>query len=385
MKFEIECPHCSRRYTVESNAAGKQVRCKACQKTFLIPAVAPEPEPAVPMAELILEPLPSPKPAPLQPASVPPSWQSGPLEPVQQLQPVRRRKYSKPKQGYRPTVLEQTASGLLFASFMGNILQGPPIGPFTWALQAGLLAGGLILWFVAMVRRGSQIGMVVVCGASVVAMGVLVFQLMMLGNRKEPLNAQRENAQEEAEEFRSTFRQQESGNATRPPRGSDRRQTTVALTPQNPVPSRGKDTELVGGTGGGLFRSVSPSGEPVVGLTHRMGSWDGEAAISDLQPMFGSGATSGFLGGGRGAREGYGLGALEVDAATYVSAVRPIYMRIKPDGQLDPADTYQGEWIGTPTGRATKTLRGGQSKVIGICGRRAAVLDAVGLVTERGS
>jgi hypothetical protein len=57
-------------------------------------------------------------------------------------------------------------------------------------------------------------------------------------------------------------------------------------------------------------------------------------------------------------------------------------MRIKPDGSLDPADSYRGEWIGNPTGRPIQTVNRSGKRIIGICGRRAAVLDAVGLVVE---
>jgi hypothetical protein len=219
-------------------------------------------------------------------------------------------------------------------------------------------------------------------------MGLLVYQLAMLGSRKEPLKAERPNIQNEADEFRSAFPQWESDDSHLPPKIRDRRRTPPAQAAgsaqaeRNRAVSRGKDTELVGGTGGSPFRSVSPDGELVVGIACGLGSWDGEAALSQIEPLFdrdeGRGKRNATI-----AREGYGLGALEVETIRYVNAVRPVFMRIKPDGQLDPADSYSGEWIGTPTGRATRTLGDGRSKVIGICGRGAAVLDAVGLVTER--
>jgi len=76
------------------------------------------------------------------------------------------------------------------------------------------------------------------------------------------------------------------------------------------------------------------------------------------------------------------VGALEVDAAEYVTAARAVFMRIDAQGRLDPKDSYQSEWMGTPSGNPTETLGGDGSKVIGICGRRVAVLDVVGLVLE---
>ena len=82
------------------------------------------------------------------------------------------------------------------------------------------------------------------------------------------------------------------------------------------------------------------------------------------------------------AREGYAVAGLEVDARDFVYAVRVIYMRQGPDGRLAPKDTYKSEWLGRPQGAAPRTLASDGSKVIGVCGRGAAVLDAIGLVLE---
>ncbi len=67
-------------------------------------------------------------------------------------------------------------------------------------------------------------------------------------------------------------------------------------------------------------------------------------------------------------------------ADKYVNALRPVFMKLIDDGQLDPADSYSGQWIGSPKGRPIRTLGGDGRKVIGIYGRRALILDAVGLV-----
>jgi hypothetical protein len=84
------------------------------------------------------------------------------------------------------------------------------------------------------------------------------------------------------------------------------------------------------------------------------------------------------------ARPGYAVAGLEVDSADLVNAVRIVFMRLA-NGRLDPldpADHYQSPWIGTPTGRPTKTLSGSERIVVGIHGRRGLVLDAVGLVVQ---
>jgi hypothetical protein len=57
-------------------------------------------------------------------------------------------------------------------------------------------------------------------------------------------------------------------------------------------------------------------------------------------------------------------------------------MRLGADGRLDPNDSYKSDWIGTPSATPTRTVGGDGKKVIGVQARRAAVLDALGLVVE---
>ena len=71
---------------------------------------------------------------------------------------------------------------------------------------------------------------------------------------------------------------------------------------------------------------------------------------------------------------------LVVAAEQYVFAVKPIFMKLRPDGKLDAADRYEGDWLGEPSGKPTQTIDGQGAKVIGIHGRGAAMLDAIGLV-----
>lgn len=83
------------------------------------------------------------------------------------------------------------------------------------------------------------------------------------------------------------------------------------------------------------------------------------------------------------AKSGYAVGGLVVDADQFVNAVQPIFMKLRTDGTLDPSDRYDGPWLGQPSGKPTRTIDGRGAKVIGVHGRGAAVLDAVGLVFER--
>ena len=126
------------------------------------------------------------------------------------------------------------------------------------------------------------------------------------------------------------------------------------------------------------FRFVGRNQEPLLGFRYRVGRWGNEQAVAlnlalfDRSPARGPDVLV--------AKEGYAIGGMNVDAQSLVNALQIIFMRLKPDGSLDPSDSYTSSWIGVRSGRPTKTLGGTGAPVIGIYGRRALLLDAVGLV-----
>jgi hypothetical protein len=138
------------------------------------------------------------------------------------------------------------------------------------------------------------------------------------------------------------------------------------------------DTEPVGGTGGSLFRHVGNGQQLVVGVRYRLGSWQGEERLGKIEPLFAN------TDPGRGwesveAREGYAVGAIQVDGDEFVNAIRIAFMRIE-DGRLNTKDKYVSDWIGTPLGTQQKTINCNGSPVVGIFGRGTAVVDSIGLV-----
>jgi hypothetical protein len=154
--------------------------------------------------------------------------------------------------------------------------------------------------------------------------------------------------------------------------------------PRFPQMSRGRtnglssDSRLVGGTGGVPFRAVTPDRQPVVGIRYRLGSWAGQESVGKIEGVSQRTKTPGpwehvF------AREGYALGAIQVDADKFVHAVRLAFMRIDGD-RLDAKDSYVSEWIGSPSGAQPETINGNGAPVIGFHGRAMAIVDAVGLV-----
>jgi hypothetical protein len=148
------------------------------------------------------------------------------------------------------------------------------------------------------------------------------------------------------------------------------------------APPVGEDQNPIGGSGGFAFRSASPDAQPVVGFRYVTGSWAGKTALSRLDPLFASdmparGGTS------VAAKPGYVVGGLELDTSDFVHAVRVVFVRQDPGGGLDPADNYTSDWLGTPAGNAPQKLSGGTNPVIGVHGRRGAVIDALGLVVGK--
>lgn len=152
--------------------------------------------------------------------------------------------------------------------------------------------------------------------------------------------------------------------------------TVVRPSVESPSESEG---ELIGGTGGSAFRNVNRQGQPLIGVRFSMGSWAGKAALRQFDPIFERGPSRGF-GEPAIAREGYAVGGLNVEASPYVAAVQLVYMRLQPDGRLDPSDTYTSDWLGTRSDAPARSLGGNGAPAIGVQGRRAAILDAVGLV-----
>ncbi len=141
------------------------------------------------------------------------------------------------------------------------------------------------------------------------------------------------------------------------------------------------DSELVGGPGGFPFRLAAGAAKPVLGFRYGLGSWAGQPALSLFEPLYGPQPASQNV---VMARDGYAVGALKVAPTTLVGAVQVVFMRLLPDGRLDPRDSYTAAWIGRPSDLPAKVLGGSSQPVIGVHGRRGAVIDAIGLVRAPG-
>ena len=140
----------------------------------------------------------------------------------------------------------------------------------------------------------------------------------------------------------------------------------------------GEDTPFAGGTGG-VARRIARPRELLRGIECSFGKYDNASHLADLAPVFGDQRPE-LLPQGEVAREGYAVGGMHVDAQRWVNAVRLIYMRIKPDGKLNPRDSYLGQWIGFRGREKPATLTGDGTPIIGLHVRKGIVLDAIALV-----
>jgi hypothetical protein len=70
------------------------------------------------------------------------------------------------------------------------------------------------------------------------------------------------------------------------------------------------------------------------------------------------------------AREGYAIGGMVGKAGWWCNGFALIYMKIKPDGSLDPKERYESEWVGW-FGEDQDMIRtvGGGRPVIGLVGK----------------
>lgn len=148
-------------------------------------------------------------------------------------------------------------------------------------------------------------------------------------------------------------------------------------------PSVGRDTEFAGDTTGGVPRRyVEPNGK-LLGLDWRIGEWDGEACFGALTPVFSAKQPPGILTQRVIARDGYAVGEMRVRSRRYASAIQLVYYRVKADGGLDAADTYESEWFGVPGADGMlKTLGSSAQPAIGIVCQQGAIVNGVALVTR---
>jgi hypothetical protein len=148
----------------------------------------------------------------------------------------------------------------------------------------------------------------------------------------------------------------------------------------------GELTELVGGRArsseGWQFEQFDVGRRLIIGFHHSMGSWDNIPSVAEFAPIYEGdrfkSPPNSLL-----AREGYVVGRIHVVGDRFVNAIRVEFVRKNSDGSLDSRDSYLSQWIGDPQNKKPTVLGDGQTPVIGVCGRRGAIVNAIALVLDR--
>jgi hypothetical protein len=143
----------------------------------------------------------------------------------------------------------------------------------------------------------------------------------------------------------------------------------------------GRQTELIGSTGGRAFTKSDKANRPVIGFTIKIGSWAGHVTLRRVEPLYAvpsnlhpDGATVCI------ARDGYAVGGITVSTKEGADGMQVIFMK-KTEKGLDPAASYTSDWFGySDEGQKTKLAADG-SIVIGIAGRQGMNMGALGLMT----
>jgi hypothetical protein len=151
--------------------------------------------------------------------------------------------------------------------------------------------------------------------------------------------------------------------------------------PPAAVAPSGTRTQVVGTTSGIPFTSASPQQQTMIGVRYALGAWAGKDGVAMMIPLF-EGVDRPESGDFIFARDGYAVGAIQVDATDFVHAACVVFMRITPAGGLEASDSYTSDWIGTRYDNPVQTVSGEGQPVIGIHGYRAGLVNAIGLVTK---
>lgn len=143
----------------------------------------------------------------------------------------------------------------------------------------------------------------------------------------------------------------------------------------------GEETEFVGGSTGFAKRTIDDN-SLLYGVECGFGEWGREQCLKEVAPIFSRGQELKKPGGAV-AREGYAVGAVNVQAGSYVNAIQLVFMRVKDDGRLNAQDSYTSPWIGVRSKDKPRTLTGNGDPIIGISVRQGLVCDALALVVNR--
>ena len=140
-----------------------------------------------------------------------------------------------------------------------------------------------------------------------------------------------------------------------------------------------KPSPLAGGDGGGPFTDAKPEGI-LYGVEWSLGIWAGQQRLGTIRPLYSpsnSPRANQSL-----APEGYAVGAIRIWGTDFVNGLQLVFMKLKDDGTLDPDDIREGKWLVRSPEADFQTLSGEGHLLCGIHGRKALIIDALGIVIQ---
>lgn len=158
---------------------------------------------------------------------------------------------------------------------------------------------------------------------------------------------------------------------------SSRKRRNAAKADEDSTEPPDGQTVIVGGSGGEDFRMSDAQGRPLLGIEYELGEFHGHGALSRIRPLFDR--PKELPQKCELARDGYVVGGMNVAHSDSVLAVQLIYARA--DGmRLHPNDHYSSDWIGDAGDKTIAKLGSTGLPVVGLHGRKGAVIDALGLL-----
>lgn len=173
------------------------------------------------------------------------------------------------------------------------------------------------------------------------------------------------------------------------PRPTNPSSPSTPATPAKPP----TDAKILGGVNDPVFADEAPKGALLVGFEIGLEKYRDNDAVRAVRPIFRAGDKESF-GQQHGnapaspttvkARAGYAVGAISARSALTFNCFYVTFMKVQPDGTLDPKDAYDSAMVGHDDRLRTPTKLGGDGvPVTGIVGKtnpRTGILTGMGLL-----
>ena len=148
----------------------------------------------------------------------------------------------------------------------------------------------------------------------------------------------------------------------------------VAKPPDSPPPSNSELWKTMGV--GRQVQDLAPEGGVLVGLELGLTRFGTHDVIGAYRAIFQDAKGEETKGTQYGtdlmgvvtvkAKPGYAVAGISGKAVVTMDGMRVIFMRLRPDGKLDPSDSYTSDWIGGPSVGAETRLGGDGTLIIGV-------------------